>query len=75
MGLIMGGKDAVIWWDGVQVERANQASPFTASSQINRFATKFNPLDLHSGGFGTSDWSLERASGGLHALGHLISRC
>ncbi|MFM7087646.1 MAG: PA14 domain-containing protein [Cyanobium sp.] len=70
-----GGKDAVIWWDGVQVERANQASPFTASSQINRFATKFNPLDLHSGGFGTSDWSLERASGGLHALGHLISRC
>jgi hypothetical protein len=44
-----GGTGAAIWWDGLQVERANQASHFTISSEINRFATKFNPLDLHSG--------------------------
>ena len=60
-----GGTGAVIWWDGVQVERANQASPFTASSDTNRFASKFNPLDLYSGGFGTTQWQPNQAFGTL----------
>ena len=56
-----GGTGASIWWDGLQVERASQASPFSASSEINRFAAKFNPLDLHSGGFGTLSWQPNQA--------------
>ena len=60
-----GGTGASIWWDGLQVERASQASPFSASSEINRFAAKFNPLDLHSGGFGTLSWQPDRAFGTL----------
>jgi hypothetical protein len=60
-----GGTGAAIWWDGLQVERASQASPFTASPEINRFAAKFNPLDLHSGGLGTIQWQPNQAFGTL----------
>ncbi|QVL52883.1 MAG: hypothetical protein KFB97_16250 [Cyanobium sp. M30B3] len=52
-----GGTGASIWWDGLQVEQASQASHFSVSSEINHFAAKFNPLDLHSGGFGTLPWT------------------
>jgi hypothetical protein len=59
------GTGATIWWDGLQVERASQASPFTASSDSNRFAAKFNPLDLYSGGFGTTQWQPNQPFGTL----------
>lgn len=40
---------ATIWWDGLQVEQAAQASAFTRATDINRFADNFNPLDLYNG--------------------------
>jgi hypothetical protein len=60
-----GGTGAIVWWDGLQVEKENQASPFTASPDTNRFAGKFNPLDLHSGGFGTMQWQPSQDFGTL----------
>jgi hypothetical protein len=63
-----GGSGATIWWDGLQVERASQASPFTASSDTNRFASKFNALDLYSGGVGTTQWQPNQAFGTLQNI-------
>lgn len=60
-----GGTGVAISWDGLQVEKGTQASPFTASSDTNRFAGKFNPLDLHSGGLGTIQWQPTQAFGTL----------
>lgn len=63
-----GGSGATVWWDGLQVERANQASSFTASSEINRFASTFNALDLYSGGMGTTQWQPNQAFGTLQNI-------
>ncbi|MBD1194943.1 PA14 domain-containing protein [Vulcanococcus sp. Clear-D1] len=52
-----GGTNTVIWWDGVQLEKSNQASTFTTASSVNRFAGKFNPLDLYNAGVGTTQWT------------------
>ncbi|MFL0790622.1 MAG: PA14 domain-containing protein, partial [Prochlorococcus sp.] len=38
-----------IWWDGVQVEKADEKSSFTTDTTTNRFADIFNPLDLYNG--------------------------
>jgi hypothetical protein len=43
------GSGTEIWWDGLQVEKGNQASPFTTSPDTNQFAGTFNSLDLYSG--------------------------
>ena len=38
---------ATLWWDGIQVEKANKASAFTENSNTNHFAERFNPLDIY----------------------------
>ena len=40
---------ATIWWDGIQLEKSEQASDFTLQSSTNRFAEKFSPLNLYDG--------------------------
>ena len=36
-----------IWWDGIQVEKADQPTAFTSDQKINHFSEQFNPLDLY----------------------------